>query len=45
MVKVKSESVSTDVCLVEAVPLQELPVIFTNALVRPIESNNPHQIY
>ena len=39
MVKVKSESVSTDVCLVEAAPLKELPVIVANALVRPIESN------
>ena len=39
MVKVKSESVSTDVCLVEAAPLKELPIIVANALVKPIESN------
>ena len=39
MVKVKSKSVNADVCLVEAVPLKELPVIVANALVKPIESN------
>jgi len=39
MVKVKSELVSADVCLVEAAPLKELHIIVANALVKPIESN------
>ena len=40
MVKVKSDTISADVCLIEAASLpNELPVIVANALVEPIKSN------
>ena len=40
MVKVKSDTISADVCLIEAASLpKEVPVIVANALVNPRESN------
>ena len=40
MVKVKSDTISTDVCLIEAVALlKELGVIFANAFVKHRGSN------
>ena len=40
IVKVKSDTISTDVCLIKAVALpRELPMNVANALVKPRESN------
>ena len=40
MVKVKSDTIGMNVCLIEAISLpKELPVIVANALVEPLESN------